>query len=177
VPATFSHVSAVRRATVGFDPTSTFTTLTPTELARLPASLATYDPGGATTPTCGSNYCHGSGTVGAMLGGTAPTPQWTNVPAPVTTCTSCHGNPPASASPLMGGGDLCASTCNLHVGHAQNFGCAICHAGSAPANASGHHVNGKKDVVWGSGITGNVWDPTLRMCGVSCHSDVFPRGW
>jgi predicted CxxxxCH...CXXCH cytochrome family protein len=169
VPATIEHVRLDRRAPVAFDAGAAFTTLGAQELAALPTPLATYSP---STGQCGANYCHGGG----LPGGTSTTPAWASDAPPIADCTTCHGAPAASAATLVGGGDLCATTCNLHVGHANAFGCAVCHAGSAPANTAGRHVDGSLDVAWGAGITG-TWDPQAKTCGVSCHSDVVPRGW
>ncbi len=88
------------------------------------STTGTYAPG---TLTCSTTYCHGGFT-----NGTHASPKWTDGPM---TCTSCHGDPPATGR---------------HADHPGGTQCSLCHsdanaAGTAITNPS-LHVNGVIDV-------------------------------
>ena len=129
------------------------------------------------TSTCGTSYCHGSGSGTAPLykdglpigptsraqslwGGTTGTtpPVWTDGTDVFKACTSCHGAPPTAAS----------------AGHPSNTRCDDCHpAGAtpttgvpagitAPSALLGTHVDGHLDV--------------LRTGCTACHGDYGSDG-
>ena len=87
------------------------------------------------TQSC-ANSCHGS------------TP-WS--PTATFTCTSCHGNPPATGG---------------HAKHGTRFACSSCHGAgySSTAASAATHRNGVKEVIATVG-----WNATGKTCTNSCH--------
>jgi predicted CxxxxCH...CXXCH cytochrome family protein len=93
--------------------------------------------------TC-TNACHGS----AALGGSNPTPVWTQVDGSQAACGACHGLPPPAST-----------------GHPPSSGaadCARCHpatvtSGGAIDVAGGKHVNGEVE--------------TANLTCTTCHGD------
>ncbi len=88
--------------------------------------------------TC-TTKCHGS----TALGGTSPTPTWTQVDGTQSTCGSCHSTPPPAP-------------------HPADTNCASCHPtmeeGSMTFRDPSSHINGQVDV--SSGVGGSC---------TSCH--------
>ncbi len=138
-------------------------------LARSGGAPAAYARVSDTSATCASTYCHGRFTGGAS-GGVGATVDWASTTQ--VTCTSCHGNPPAT-------GD--------HAPHAMNIvvACYICHnAVVDPAGAIVNatlHVNGTDDVAFGGTyytrdelpVTG-TWNASTRQCSnLNCHGDAY----
>jgi predicted CxxxxCH...CXXCH cytochrome family protein len=65
--------------------------------------------------SCSATYCHG----GSLVGGTTTSPVWTQGPSQVGSCTSCHGDPPATPAHTQApnGGTDCGS---CHTGYTQS---------------------------------------------------------
>jgi predicted CxxxxCH...CXXCH cytochrome family protein len=107
------------------------------------------------TQTCSSVACHFDNAV-----------RWGQKDfevASASTCTGCHGNPPAN-------GQL------AFLATTQGYACAVCHASTVDGkNAIGAgHLNGVKDVVFiGAGV--GTWDGT--NCTAVCHIPNAPRAW
>ncbi len=95
-----------------------------------------------------------------MTGGTVTSPTWTQGGAAVATCTSCHGDPPAS-------GD--------HGGSHAQFECGACHGLGYTSSTvvTATHVNGVKNV-GGPSAALPSYDPVTRTCAAACHG---PRQW
>ena len=88
----------------------------------------------AGTQSC-ANACHGS------------TP-WS--PTATFSCTSCHGNPPATGG---------------HAKHNTRFACSSCHgAGYSASTVGATHRNGVKEVIASVG-----WNATSQSCANACH--------
>ncbi|MBW2730894.1 MAG: CxxxxCH/CxxCH domain-containing protein [Deltaproteobacteria bacterium] len=62
--------------------------------------------------TCSGTYCHGA----TMTGGQHSAPTWTTVDGTQTTCTGCHGMPPAGTHPTSSA----CSVCHAAVVNASN---------------------------------------------------------
>ncbi|MEW6520649.1 MAG: CxxxxCH/CxxCH domain-containing protein [Thermodesulfobacteriota bacterium] len=140
------------------------------------------------TPTsCENFYCHSDGTAIATSffdpatfpGPHQSSPAWDGA----TTCTSCHGFPPAYAAD-----DPKANKHELHAGF--GYTCNICHYGTTTDGATitsrGQHVNGRYDVAPDPTATVYVlgqipstvnftytYDPGGGTCaGISCHANM-----
>lgn len=88
----------------------------------------------AGTQSC-ANACHGS------------TP-WS--PTATFSCTSCHGNPPATGG---------------HAKHNTRYACSSCHgAGYSASTVGATHRNGVKEVIASVG-----WNATSQSCANACH--------
>ncbi|HET8723254.1 MAG TPA: CxxxxCH/CxxCH domain-containing protein, partial [Anaeromyxobacteraceae bacterium] len=114
----------------------------------------------AASLTC-ANYCHGA----TMAGGGATAPVWTRVDGTQSTCGSCHGMPPPSPHPAVGG---------------AADGCARCHAGTVRSDgtidlAGGLHVNGAVDVSGGS-CTSCHGDPARQPAAIAAAPPVDVAG-
>jgi predicted CxxxxCH...CXXCH cytochrome family protein len=121
--------------------------------AGAPSGLGSYTRTSATASGCAATYCHGNfsgGSGSASVSWVSTTPM---------TCTSCHGNPPATGEH------------NRHV-NGEGLACSVCHgtgyAQSGTVNVT-LHVNGAKNVVTGNGI--QTWSrPSCTPSNASaCH--------
>jgi len=82
--------------------------------------------------TC-TNYCHGA----TLVGGTLTAPLWTGGSTQVSSCSSCHGNPPNT------GGILNPTTGGRFRGHTEHLrSCGNCHG----ADRTAYHVDGQVHV-------------------------------
>ena len=98
--------------------------LTWSGVAVAEGSTPAWDEG---TTSCSGAYCHGA----TLSAGEHTTPNWTLVDGTQTTCTGCHGMPPA-------------------VGHPQNDNCSLCHGAVVTADGFADpslHIDGRVEVV------------------------------
>jgi predicted CxxxxCH...CXXCH cytochrome family protein len=104
-----------------------------------------------TALTCSTTYCHGS----ILVGGTATSPKWTQVDGTQVTCTSCHGNPPATPAHALDA-----------VKNPNPANCAACHG---PGYSSGNGTDSLDKTLHLDGYIENI-DSTgvIRTC-TSCH--------
>lgn len=115
-------------------------------LARTGGATPAYVRTSAASATCSSVYCHGQFT-----GGSGSDPSWTATTQ--VTCTSCHGNSPATGE---------------HAKH-RGYACAECHG---HAGSGSTHVNGVKNVPFSTAAPGAVWAPATTSCGTfACHGE------
>lgn len=137
--------------------------------------------------SCENFYCHSDGTAVAtsffdpatFTGPHQSSPAWDGA----TTCTSCHGFPPAYAAD--------EPKANKHALHAGfGYSCNICHYGTTTDGAAitdrGKHVNGRYDVAPDPTATVYVvgqipstvsfaytYDPGGGTCAnISCHANM-----
>ena len=113
--------------------------------------------------TCSGTYCHGS----TLSGGSITAPVWTKVDGSQSTCSSCHGMPPAA-------------------GHPASTSCAACHTGVVDANnkiiAPTLHIDGKITASGGHPAgygSGSVHGPDFlngpQSC-TACHGPTLTGG-
>jgi predicted CxxxxCH...CXXCH cytochrome family protein len=115
-------------------------------LARTGGATPGFDP---VALTCATTYCHGA-TLPSGASGARPPPAWTQVNGTFSTCASCHGNPPSTATghPASNGQDCgqchagyTASSVNLvtHLNGVvdQTASCASCHGDPSRIPAAG----------------------------------------
>jgi len=101
----------------------------------------------AATKTCSNTYCHAGAN-----GGTDQSPQWITGNG-VTSCTTCHGDPPPAP-------------------HTQNTNCVGCHENTINPDGTlniqdGFHLDGQIQ------MTGFSHTPTPTSC-VACHESKRP---
>ncbi|BDV43886.1 cytochrome c [Geotalea uraniireducens] len=132
-----------------------------------PAYLPSANP--PRNGSCSGVYCHSDGT--AVATGTVPAVASDSWGAGVSSCSSCHGYPPAYANG--------APKANSHARHPN--ACAKCHAGTT-ANGStiadrSLHLNRSYDLAPGSGISFSYsYDAGGGTCsGISCHGGSSAR--
>jgi predicted CxxxxCH...CXXCH cytochrome family protein len=138
------------------------------------------------TARCGASYCHG-GTIG---GGSNANPSWVTTKTGLA-CDACHGSGMSSPRPRTGKhvplhNSVLLKCSNCHFGVTQDI------ATLQPAVVDKvRHVNGAKDVLFGSTYDGravsgtfepDVLSPTGERgrCTVSCHANIGipePQYW
>lgn len=139
--------------------------------ASFNSSTPAYAPAG--DGTCSSVYCHSNGNPANMKyknvnWGLAQSTH--KIIGTANECVACHNG-------VIGGFNNMST--NSHFKHVdstgRNLGCAVCHAATVSSNTviSGpaNHVNGSRNVVFGSGMeTGTSWNGST--CSTSyCHSN------
>ena len=149
-------------------------------------SFAINNAATLTGGTCSSLYCHSNGTGGTSQAGETRTAQTLTSPSwgGSTTCTTCHGNPPAytnytSATAVAG------SKANAHQGttHAAQA-CTVCHDTTTGNHGNGlYSINGSLGYTYNArrggtcatpGCHGSVnWGGKLGC--VDCHSQSYTR--
>lgn len=119
--------------------------------------------------SCSGVYCHSDGT--AVATGTVPVVASTSWGSGISSCSSCHGYPPA-----YGNG---APKANSHARHPN--ACSKCHAATTATNSTiadrSLHLNGSYDLTPGSGISFSyAYAAGGGTCsGISCHGGSSAR--
>jgi predicted CxxxxCH...CXXCH cytochrome family protein len=124
-------------------------------------AAAVTDPGWSpAAATCATAYCHGA----TLQGGSRTAPTWTTVDGSQAACGTCHGRPPPTGSPYIGG----RSGHEFHVS-LQGVACSRCHVGyTSSAVDPALHVNGIRDVVFQYGLP----DPANPDPVAACNSPI-----